>query len=184
MPRARDKGLGLPLATFLVYAYLYAPIAVLAVFSFNRSRLSTHWAGFTSEWYATLWRDEQIFQGLVNSLVVAGVVTLACVAFGTLGALVFGRGRGRGRSLLEGLVYLPLVNPEIVMAVALVIFFRLLRMQLTLRTVMVGNLIQNQFALVRDQPFGSAVAFLLTAVVLLMLLTGLRRAQRVTREMF
>ncbi|PYV10917.1 MAG: spermidine/putrescine ABC transporter permease [Acidobacteria bacterium] len=52
------------------------------------------------------------------------------------------------------------------------------------RTMMVGNLIQNQFALVRDQPFGSAVAFLLTAVVLLMLLTGLRRAQRVTREMF
>lgn len=140
MPRARDKGLGLPLATFLVYAYLYAPIAVLAVFSFNRSRLSAHWAGFTSEWYATLWRDEQIFRALVNSLVVAGVVTLACVAFGTLGALVFGRGRGRGRSLLEGLVYLPLVIPEIVMAVALVIFFSLLRMQLTLRTVIAAHI--------------------------------------------
>src|SRR2546422_3899308 len=138
MPRARDKGLGLPLATFLVYAYLYAPIAVLAVFSFNRSRLSAHWAGFTSEWYATLWRDEQIFRALVNSLVVAGVVTLACVAFGTLGALVFGR--GRGRSLLEGLVYLPLVIPEIVMAVALVIFFSLLRMQLTLRTVIAAHI--------------------------------------------
>ena len=51
------------------------------------------------------------------------------------------------------------------------------------RTMMVGNLIQNQFALVRDQPFGSSVAFLLTAVVLLMLLAGLRRARRVTREM-
>jgi spermidine/putrescine transport system permease protein len=74
--------------------------------------------GFTGEWYAVLWRDEQIFQSLQNSLVVAAGVTLACVVFGTMSALVFARPRRRAKALLDGVVYLPLVIPEIVMAVA------------------------------------------------------------------
>lgn len=134
------KRFGLTLTTSLVYVFLYAPIAVLAVFSFNRSRLSARWLGFTGEWYTLLWRDEQIFHSLVNSLVVALWVTLACVAFGTLAALVFSRARLRGRSLLEGVVYLPLVIPEIVIAVALVIFFSLLRMELGLWTVVMAHI--------------------------------------------
>jgi spermidine/putrescine transport system permease protein len=142
LPRAAKPGtgLGLPLATLLVYLFLYAPIVVLVVFSFNRSRLSAHWQGFTGEWYALLWRDEQIFHSLMNSLVVAGAVTLACVVFGTTAALVLARGRLRGRSLLDGLVYLPLVIPEIVVAVAVVIFFSLLSMQLSLWTVIIAHI--------------------------------------------
>ena len=92
MSRARRQhGWGLSFTTILVYLFLYAPIAVLAVFSFNRSRLSAHWLGFTGEWYAVLWRDDQIFRSLVNSLTVAAVVTVACVAFGIMAALIFAR---------------------------------------------------------------------------------------------
>ena len=124
----------------LVYVFLYAPIAVLAVFSFNRSRLSARWLGFTSEWYSVLWRDARIMDSLLNSLAVAAAVTLMCVAFGTMAALVFSRSRLRARALLEGIVYLPLVIPEIVIAVAVVIFFSLLSMRLSLWTVIVAHI--------------------------------------------
>jgi spermidine/putrescine transport system permease protein len=140
MAQARRQGFGLALTTALVYIFLYAPVAVLVVFSFNRSRLSSHWQGLTGAWYAVLWRDEQIFRSLVNSLLVAAAVTLACVLFGTMGALVFARARLRGRVLLDSVVYLPLVIPEIVMAVAIVIFFALLRLQLSLGTVIIAHI--------------------------------------------
>jgi len=140
MAQARRQGWGLAFATALVYVFLYAPIVVLAVFSFNRSRLSAHWLGFTSEWYALLWRDDQILRSLLNSLLVATAVTLGCVVFGTMAALVFARTRLRGRALWDGIVYLPLVIPEIVMAVALVIFFSLLSLRLSLWTVIIAHL--------------------------------------------
>jgi len=139
-PVMRDRAFGLAAATVLVYLFFYAPVAVLVIFSFNRSRLSAHWRGFKGEWYAVLWRDEAIFQSLGNSLLVAGAVTLACVAFGTLGALVFARARRRARALLSGVVYLPLVIPEIVMAVAIVIFFSLLHLQLSIWTVIIAHI--------------------------------------------
>ena len=139
MAKQRGNGYGLGLATLLVYLFLYAPIVVLVIFSFNRSRLSGRWLGFTGEWYASLGTNEQIFQSLLNSLVVGLVVTLVCVVFGTLAALVFARARLRARSLLEALVYLPLLIPEIVIAVALVIFFSLLGLGLSLTTVILAH---------------------------------------------
>ena len=64
MAGAPHRRWGLPLTAAIVYLFLYAPILVLMVYSFNRSRLSIHWLGFTAEWYAVLWRDQQIFQSL------------------------------------------------------------------------------------------------------------------------
>ena len=75
-----------------------------------------------------------------NSLLVAAAATLACVVFGTMAALVFPRLRRRAKTILDGIVYLPLVIPEIVMAVAIVIFFSLLRMQLSLSTVIIAHI--------------------------------------------
>lgn len=139
MVSGRGRGYGLGLATLGVYLFLYAPIAVLVVFSFNRSRLSGRWQGLTGEWYVTLATHQQIFNSLLNSLVVGLVVTAVCVIFGTLAAVVFVRGRLRGRSLLDGVVYMPLLVPEIVIAVALVIFFSLLGMELSLTTVIIAH---------------------------------------------
>jgi spermidine/putrescine transport system permease protein len=96
--------------------------------------------GFTGEWYVLLWRDEQIIQSLLNSLLVAAAATLTCVVFGTMAALVFPRLRRRAKTILDGIVYLPLVIPEIVMAVAIVIFLSLLRMQLSLSTVIIAHI--------------------------------------------
>jgi spermidine/putrescine transport system permease protein len=140
MARARRGGWGLALSTGAVYLFLYAPIFVLIVYSFNRARLSAHWMGFTAEWYAVLWRDGQIFQSLENSLLVAAAVTLACVIFGTMSALVFARPKRPATALLDGLVYLPLVIPEIVIAVATVIFLSLLTLKLSLWTIVIAHI--------------------------------------------
>lgn len=135
----RRGGFGLGLATLLVYFFLYAPIVVLVIFSFNRSRLSGRWLGFTVEWYASLWTNQLIFSSLLNSLIVGMVVTLVTVLFGTAAALVFSRARLRGRSLLDAVVYMPLLIPEIVMAVALVVFFSLAGLGLSLTTVIIAH---------------------------------------------
>jgi spermidine/putrescine transport system permease protein len=140
MPTVRRRAWGLSLTTTAVYLFLYAPILVLMVYSFNRSRLSARWMGFTGEWYGVLWRDEQIFQSLQNSLLVAVAVTLACVLFGTMTALIFARPQRRAKALLDGVVYLPLVIPEIVIAVATVIFFSLLTLKLSLWTIVIAHI--------------------------------------------
>jgi spermidine/putrescine transport system permease protein len=140
MARPRRQGWGLATSTTLVYLFLYAPVLVLVFFSFNRSRLSAHWTGFTGEWYGLLWRDEKIIHSLLNSLLVAAAATLVCVVLGTMAALVFPKIRRRAKTILDGIVYLPLVIPEIVMAVAVVIFFSLLRLQLSLSTVIIAHI--------------------------------------------
>ncbi|HET7840943.1 MAG TPA: ABC transporter permease, partial [Terriglobia bacterium] len=139
MAKRRTRG-GLELATVLIYLFLYAPIVVLVIFSFNRSRLSGRWLGMTGEWYTTLAANQQIFDSLLNSLIVGLVSTVACIIFGTLAARVFSRGHVRSRSLLDGVIYMPLLIPEIVMAVAMVIFFSLLRMELSLTTVIIAHI--------------------------------------------
>ena len=139
MPRWRRRG-GLEAATLLVYLFLYAPIVVLVIFSFNRSRLSGRWLGLTGEWYATLAGNQQLFSSLFNSLVIGLACTVACVIFGTLAALVFARRRLRNRGLLDAVIYMPLLIPEIVMAVAMVIFFSLLGMQLSITTVIIAHI--------------------------------------------
>ena len=140
MARINRGGYGLSVASALVYFFLYAPIAVLVIFSFNRSRLSARWLGFTTEWYGALWRNEQIFQSLLNSLIVALAVTLVCVVAGTLAALVSARTRWRGRAWLDGVVYLPLVIPEIVIAVAMVVFFSLVHLNLSIWTIIIAHI--------------------------------------------
>jgi spermidine/putrescine transport system permease protein len=140
MAGAKRRSWGLGATTLLVYFFLYAPIAVLVLFSFNRSRLSARWLGFTADWYAALWQNDLIFQSLLNSLVVALAVTAVCVVLGTAAALVSAGAHWRGRAWLDGVVYLPLIIPEIVIAVALVIFFSLLHLALGLGTIILAHI--------------------------------------------
>ena len=140
MRESRRGNLGLTASTFVVYLFLYAPIAVLMIFSFNRSRLSARWLGFSTDWYSSLWHNQQILQSLGNSLAVAWVTTIFCVVFGTLTALLLARIPMRGKRPLDALIYLPLVIPEIVIAVALVIFFSVLRLNLSLTTIILSHI--------------------------------------------
>ena len=108
-----------------IYLFLYVPILVLIIFSFNKSRFGATWTGWTVEWYEELFRDDRIAEAFQTSMLIGVVSTLLATALGTMLALVLERYRFRGRSALDAAVYLPIVTPDIVMAVALLAFFSL-----------------------------------------------------------
>jgi len=114
---------GLRLVSWLVFAFLYLPVAVLVVFSFSASRYSMVWSGFTLQWYAALADDTRVLAALVNSLIVASSTTLISAMLGTAAALGLRGARFRGRGVLGALIYAPVVMPEIVLAIGLLMFF-------------------------------------------------------------
>jgi len=109
--------------TWLVYFFLYAPIVILVIFSFTQDAFGVRWTGFTLKWYQRLFEDERMMNAALNTLWVALAATIISTVFGTLMALAMERYRFRGRTGLDALLYLPIVIPEIVMALALLAFF-------------------------------------------------------------
>ncbi|HVG22359.1 MAG TPA: extracellular solute-binding protein [Blastocatellia bacterium] len=104
--------------TALVYLYLYAPIVVLAALSFNSSRFSTVWRGFTWRWYGLAWRDLDLIASLRMSLIVGLMTTALSTLIGTAAALALARYRVRLRRFAESLIFLPVIIPEIVLGFA------------------------------------------------------------------
>jgi putrescine transport system permease protein len=117
-------GVGLFAALAFGYAFLYAPILLLVVYSFNASRLVTVWAGFSTRWYAELWRNDAIRGAALTSLVVAVASATLALALGTLAGFALARYRRfRGRALFGLLVTAPLVMPEVITGLALLLLF-------------------------------------------------------------
>ena len=105
-------------------AFLYAPIVVLVVYSFNASRLVTVWAGWSTRWYGELLHDGAVLESAWVTIRVAMLSATAATVLGTLAALALVRlGRFRGRLLLSGMVYAPLVMPEVIIGLALLLLF-------------------------------------------------------------
>jgi spermidine/putrescine transport system permease protein len=127
---------------WLVFAFLYAPILVLVAYSFNVARRGARWQGFTGFWYAKLAQDKTMRDAMLNSLIVAGVATAVTTVIGTAAALGLQRLRaGRAAGATRGLLYLPIVIPEIVLGVAMVSFYGLLGMKLSLGTVVLAHIV-------------------------------------------
>ncbi|GAA3901249.1 ABC transporter permease subunit [Halomonas cibimaris] len=104
--------------------FLYLPMAVLVVYSFNASSLVTVWAGFSTQWYAELLHDEQILAAVWTSLRVAFFAASAAVCLGTLAALVMTRfARFRGKTVLASMVTAPLVMPDVLIGLSLLLLF-------------------------------------------------------------
>ncbi len=107
----------------LIYAFLFAPIVVLIIFSFNTSRRNFVWAGFTTDWYPKLFANRDLLEALSVTLQVALIAVIAATVIGSLLGLALARMRFRGRGSSEVLVLLPMVTPEIIMGISLLIFF-------------------------------------------------------------
>ena len=103
--------------------FLYAPLLSLIVFSFNDSKRTTVWRGFTLHWYADLFQDADLLLAFGNSLAIALISTAISLVLGTLVALLLWRFRFPGKAGLEGLLALPIVVPEICLGVAFLVFF-------------------------------------------------------------
>jgi len=120
----RNRSTFLLTALVLGFAFLYIPILSVIVYSFNESRLVTVWGGFSTKWYGVLFNDRQMLQGVWLSLRIAAVTATGAVIIGTLAGLVLARfGKFRGRTTLAGMVTAPLVMPEVITGLSLLLLF-------------------------------------------------------------
>lgn len=108
---------------WLIFIFLYAPIAVLVVFSFNDSRSRSSWDGFTLHWYADLFANQQLMTALYNTIIIAVVSALVATVLGTVAAIGIQRMKGLKHSLTMNLTYLPILNPDIVTGISMMMFF-------------------------------------------------------------
>jgi spermidine/putrescine transport system permease protein len=135
--------LGIGASGILGFVFLYAPIVILVIFSFNSSRFVSAWESFSFRWYGELFRDAAMMAALKNSLIVAVVSTIISTIIGTMAALAMERHNFGGRLAMDALLYLPIIIPEIAMAVMLLLFFVLARITLSLGTVIIAHVAFN-----------------------------------------
>lgn len=107
----------------LVFGFLYLPVLILIVFSFNNTRSVAVFTGFSTEWYRSLAQNEELLDAARNSLLVGSITTVVATLIGTLTALAMERYRFRWRTSFDANLYLPIVIPEIVMGISLLLFF-------------------------------------------------------------
>ena len=118
------RGLFLPVVSIFGFLFLYIPIVSLVIFSFNKSKLVTVWGGWSTKWYGELLNDPQILGAAWISLKIGVVSATLATVLGTIAAMVLTRfGRVRGRGLLTGMVTAPLVMPEVITGLSLLLLF-------------------------------------------------------------
>jgi spermidine/putrescine transport system permease protein len=133
----RKRRAALWTAALVAYAFLYLPLAIVVVYSFNDSRLNAEWVGFTLDWYRKLAHNEEMIAAAGNSLLIAFAASLVSTVLGTMAGVAMHRYRMR---LLPILVLTPIAIPEILMGVALLIFFVLLNFTLGLVSVALAHI--------------------------------------------
>ncbi|MCJ7434254.1 MAG: ABC transporter permease [Anaerolineales bacterium] len=139
----KKPALWLRIYTFIVYAYIYFPILILIIFSFNTQKLNIHWQGFTLMWYDKLFHDGQILLATRNTLIIAFISTLVATIIGTMAALALQRYRFPGYKVSETVLYIPVVIPEVVMGIALLAFFAMAKFTLGLVTITLSHIAFN-----------------------------------------
>jgi spermidine/putrescine transport system permease protein len=135
--------LWLRIYTFGAYLYIYVPILILMVFSFNTMKLNIHWQGFTFHWYDVLFRDQQVLQATRNTMIIAVVSTICATVIGTLAALAMHRYRFPGYNASETVMYIPIVIPEVVMGISLLVLFVMLNFTLGILTITLSHIAFN-----------------------------------------
>lgn len=127
---------GLYAAAIAGYLFLYVPLAIVVVYSFNNSRLNAEWVGFTLDWYRRLFDNDEMIRAAANSLIIATIASLVATVLGTMAGFAMHRRRTR---LLPILVLAPIAVPEILLGVSLLIFFVLLNFTLGMLSVTLAH---------------------------------------------
>jgi spermidine/putrescine transport system permease protein len=148
--------IGLIVTPIVSYFFLWAPIVLLVVFSFNDARSVSTWRGFTLQWYQNIFNDvvgtearfstSLMLNSLVNSLIVGFVATIIATIIGTMVALSLARGNFPGKRIVDGILFLPVVIPEITQGISLLIFFNL-----------IFSFMQNQLGIAPRPGFGTVI---------------------------
>ena len=124
---------------FLVLLFMYAPIFVLIAFSFNESKGRT-WTGFSFKWYGELFRDDAIIGALWNTLIIAVIAALVSTVLGTVAAIGIHNMKRPYKTIIKNVNNLPLINPEIVMGISLMILFSFCRLRPGFLTVIIAHI--------------------------------------------
>ncbi len=125
--------------TGIIFVFFYVPVVVLVLYSFNESKLNIVWTGFTFDWYAALWSDTALVRTLRSSLLVATATTVLSVLLGTAGGWLLYRYRYRASGLLETVLFLPTIVPEVILGVSLLILFVAVGLRLGYVTIVISH---------------------------------------------
>lgn len=125
--------------SFIIYTILYIPVIVMMIFSFNNQRYNYYWVGFTTKWYVKLLSDHALIGALGYSVVIAVLSTVISVLIGTIGALGLKRYEFKMKKMVNNMLYIPIIVPEIVLAVALLIIFMNLGISLGMGSILIGH---------------------------------------------
>lgn len=123
----------------LVLFLIYLPIVLVVVYSFNESKISSVWDGFSLKWYEELFADAALFEALWNSIVLGVASSCAAAVIGTLGAVGFTRVKTRTKGVMEYLSMLPMMTPEIILAMVFMAFFSLLGLPFGMTTLIIAH---------------------------------------------
>lgn len=122
-----------------VYAFLYLPLAIVAVFSFNASKYSLTWKGWTLDWYVKLWQNTSLMATALNSLAIAACAATLATVLGTAAAFILHRYRFFGRRLLLTTLFVMMMSPDIVIAISLLLLFLALSLPLGFSTLLLAH---------------------------------------------
>lgn len=140
--RERRRALGRSISNIyavLVYAFIYTPIAVMIVFSFNDQKTNYYWKGFTLKWYEKLFTNSSVTEYLWNSLYIAAAATIISVIIGTIGAVGLIRFEFRMKKLVNNSLYIPIVIPEIVLGLSLLMLFEIIHLPLGFTAIILSH---------------------------------------------
>lgn len=138
----KRKKIGALLGTiysFIIYTILYIPVVVMMVFSFNNQRYNYYWNGFTTQWYPKLFSNSAVIGSLWYSVIIAVLSTVISVTIATIGALGLRKYEFKGKKFIDNMLYVPIIVPEIVMAVALLIIFMKVGFALGMGSILIGH---------------------------------------------
>ena len=128
------------LYTFTIFLFLYAPIIILIIFSFNNSKSRGTWDGFTLKWYVELFQDRQVLKAFYNTLLIAISSSIISTIIGTVAAIGIHYMNGFSKKAILNLNYLPVLNPDIVTAVSLMTLYRMLKIDFGLLTMLLSHI--------------------------------------------
>lgn len=128
---------------FIMYAFLYAPVIILIIFSFNGSKSRAHWEGFTFKWYGELFKDKQILSSLYYTIAVALLASIIATIMGTAAAVGINNMGRLKKSIVMNLTYLPVLNPDIVTGISLMILFIFFTLKLGFLTLLLAHISFN-----------------------------------------
>lgn len=127
------------LYSMIIYTVLYTPVLVMMIFSFNDQRYNYYWNGFTTQWYSKLFTNSAVMGSLWYSIIIAILATVISVTIATIGALGLKKYEFRGKKFINNMLYIPIIVPEIVMAVALLIIFMKIGLALGMGSILIGH---------------------------------------------